>query len=210
MSSSVEANKACSVAAKPNAHAPPQTQEKAYSRSNTMKTKFLVLGAVAAALLAGTAMAQTPTTTTRSETNSAGVTQAYKGQWRTYKMIGLDVYNQNNEKLGDISELLADQSGKIQTAILGVGGFLGVGERMVAVSFDQLKFVNQPIEAKMASSTQTPAASTKTADTANQATTGAATTTRPVRSASEQWYPDHAVINLTADQLKALPKFEYN
>jgi len=170
-----------------------------------MKTRFIVVGAIAAALLASTAMAQTPTTTTtKPEVSSAGVTQSYKGQWRAYKMIGLDVYNQNNEKLGDISELLTDQTGKIQTAVLGVGGFLGVGERMVAVSFDQLKFVNQPIEAKMASGTQTSTAST------TQATTGAATTARPVRSASEQWYPDHAVVNLTADQLKALPQFQYN
>ena len=169
-----------------------------------MKTRFIVVGAIAAALLAGTAMAQTPTTATKPEAGSAGVTQSYKGQWRAYKMIGLDVYNQNNEKLGDISELLTDQTGKIQTAVLGVGGFLGVGERMVAVSFDQLKFVNQPIEAKMASGTQTSTAST------TQATTGAATTARPVRSASEQWYPDHAVINLTADQLKAMPQFLSN
>ena len=170
-----------------------------------MKTRFIVVGAIAAALLASTAMAQTPTTTaTKPEVSSAGLTQSYKGQWRAYKMIGLDVYNQNNEKLGDISELLTDQTGKIQTAVLGVGGFLGVGERMVAVSFDQLKFVNQPIEAKMASGTQTSTAST------TQATTGAATTARPVRSASEQWYPDHAVVNLTADQLKAMPQFQYN
>ena len=170
-----------------------------------MKTRFIVVGAIAAALLAGTAMAQTPTTATKPEAGSAGVTQSSKGQWRAYKMIGLDVYNQNNEKLGDISELLTDQTGKIQTAILGVGGFLGVGERMVAVSFDQLKFVNQPIEAKMASST-----TSSTASTTPATTTGAATTARPVRSASEQWYPDHAVINLTADQLKAMPQFQYN
>jgi hypothetical protein len=132
-------------------------------------------------------------------------------------VIGLDVYNQNNEKLGDISELLADQTGKIQTAILGVGGFLGVGERLVAVNFDQLKFVNQPVEATTASSTPASTASTKTTETTTkttetttQVTTGAATTTRPARTASEQWYPDHAVINLNADQLKALPQFEYN
>jgi sporulation protein YlmC with PRC-barrel domain len=168
-----------------------------------MKTRFIVVGAIAAALLASTAMAQTPTTAAKPEVSSAS-TQGYKGQWRVYKMIGLDVYNQNNEKLGDISEILTDPAGKIQTAILGVGGFLGVGERMVAVSFDQLKFVNQPIEAKMASSTATAPATTP------PTTTGAATTARPVRSASEQWYPDHAVINLTADQLKAMPQFLYN
>jgi sporulation protein YlmC with PRC-barrel domain len=173
-------------------------------------TKFIVLGAIAAALLASTAMAETPTTETRPELNSVGVTQAYRGQWRLYKMIGLDVYNQNDEKLGDISELLVDQTGKIQTAILGVGGFLGVGERMVAVNFDQLKFVDHPVEAKMASSTQTSTSTTKNADSAPQATTGSATAARPARSANEQWYPDHAVINVTADQLKAMPQFQYN
>jgi sporulation protein YlmC with PRC-barrel domain len=175
-----------------------------------MKTKFLVIGAIAAALLASMAMAQTPTTATRAEINSASVNQAYKGQWRLYKMIGLEVYNQNNDKLGDISELLVDQTGKIQTAVLGVGGFLGVGERLVAVNFDQLKFVNQPVELKVASSTPASTASTKSADTGTQTTTGAATTARPARSANEQWYPDHAVINVTADQLKAMPQFEYN
>ena len=166
-----------------------------------MNTKFLVIGTITAALLSGTALAQTPTTATRAEVNSTSVNQTYKGQWRLYKMIGLDVYNQNNDKLGDISDLLVDQTGKIQTAVLGVGGFLGVGERLVAVNFDQLKFVNQPIDLKVASS--------GSVSTASTTTTGAATTTRPVRSADEQWYPDHAVINITADQLKAMPQFEY-
>ena len=175
-----------------------------------MNTKFFVVGAIAAALVAGTAMAQTPTAATRGEINSTSVNQAYKGQWRLYKMIGLDVYNQNDEKIGDISELLVDQTGKIQTAILGVGGFLGVGERLVSVNFDQLKFVNQPVELKIASSTPATAAPTKNSDIATQTTTGTATTARTARNANEQWYPDHAVINITADQLKAMPRFDYN
>ena len=79
-----------------------------------MNTKFFVVGAIAAALVAGTAMAQTPTAATRAEINSASLNQAYKGQWRLYKMIGLDVYNQNDEKVGDISELLVDQTGHSQ------------------------------------------------------------------------------------------------
>ena len=175
-----------------------------------MNTKFFVVGAIAAALVAGAAMAQTPTAAIRAEINSTTVNQAYKGQWRLYKMIGLDVYNQNDEKVGDISELLVDQTGKVQTAILGVGGFLGVGERLVSVNFDQLKFVNQPVELKIASSTQTLTAPTKNADAGAQTTTGTVTTARPARKINEQWYPDHAVINITADQLKAMPPFEYN
>jgi sporulation protein YlmC with PRC-barrel domain len=174
-----------------------------------MKAKFFVIGAFAATLLASAAMAETPMAAARPDLNSTNVNQVYRGQWRLSKLIGLDVYNQNNEKLGDISEILVDQTGKTQSVVLGVGGFLGLGEHMVAVNFDQLKFSDQPIEPKMASSTQAPSEATRRADA--QATTGSATTTtRPVRSINEQWYPDHAVINFTAEQLKALPQFEYN
>jgi sporulation protein YlmC with PRC-barrel domain len=170
-----------------------------------MITKNIVAGAIAATLMASAAMAQTPGQGTRTEVNSAGVNHAYKGQWRLNKMIGLDVYNQSNEKLGDISELLLDQSGKIQTAVLGVGGFLGVGERLVAVNFDQLTFVDQPIEQKVVSTTPAPSTSTKT----TQTTTGTATV-RSARGADEKWYPDHAIVNITADQLKTMNQFKYN
>jgi len=175
-----------------------------------MKTKNVVIGAFAAILLTGVAMAETPTTAARDDLNSASANLAFRGQWRLHKMIGLGVYNQDNEKLGDISDLLVDQTGKIQSAILGVGGALGVGEHMVAVNFDQLKFVNQPIEAKMASSTQVPVASPKSSDAETEGTTGSAPTMRSARSVNEQWYPDHAVIDLTAEQFKAIPQFDYN
>src|SRR5688500_10574780 len=67
------------------------------------------------------------------------MTQEQPGQWRASRLEGLDVYNQNNEKIGDISELLVDSSGKIQAVVVGVGGFLGMGERDVAIPFDQIK-----------------------------------------------------------------------
>ena len=46
------------------------------------------------------------------------ITQEGSGQWRASKLEGLDVYNDNNEKIGDISELLVDSSGKIQAVIV--------------------------------------------------------------------------------------------
>jgi ribosomal 30S subunit maturation factor RimM len=45
--------------------------------------------------------------------------------WRSSKLIGLNVYNDQNEKLGDISEILLDKSGKVEGVVIGVGGFLG-------------------------------------------------------------------------------------
>ena len=58
---------------------------------------------------------------------------------------GLDVYSRNNgDKIGNISELIFDSSGKVQAVVIGVGGYLGIGERDVAVPFDQIKLVNEP------------------------------------------------------------------
>jgi hypothetical protein len=46
---------------------------------------------------------------------------------------------------------------------------------------------------------------------ANNATTGEANrANRPERTSDEKWYPDHAVLNATKDQLKAMPQFKYN
>jgi sporulation protein YlmC with PRC-barrel domain len=49
------------------------------------------------------------------------------------------VYDDRDNKIGDVNDLLLDKDGKINTAIIGVGGFLGVGEKNVAVPFSSLK-----------------------------------------------------------------------
>ena len=63
----------------------------------------------------------------------------------TSKVVGLSVYNDNNESIGSINDLLTDKNGNIKAVVLGVGGFLGVGAHLVAVPFDKIKFVNEPI-----------------------------------------------------------------
>jgi sporulation protein YlmC with PRC-barrel domain len=66
-------------------------------------------------------------------------------QWRTSDLEGLDVYSSNNsDKIGEISDLVFDGSGKVQAVVIGVGGYLGLGERNIAVPFDQIRFVNEP------------------------------------------------------------------
>jgi sporulation protein YlmC with PRC-barrel domain len=112
-------------------------------------------------------------------------------------LFGLNVYNEQNEKLGEINEVLLDKSGKATGAVIGVGGFLGMGEHDVMVGFDKLKWVNEPV---------------RTTNAPPGATTGTATSppARPARSANEMWYPDHAVMSATKDQLKAMQQFKYN
>ncbi|WP_291684084.1 PRC-barrel domain-containing protein [Bradyrhizobium sp.] len=157
-----------------------------------MKSKYLAVALLGSALLTGAALAETATTD-RSNINTA---VHKEGQWRSSKLIGVNVYNDNNDKIGDIQELIVDKSGKVENVVLGVGGFLGMGEHYVAVPMEKLKWVNEPVRT---SSTTAPA---------DKSTVGA--NNRPARATDEKWYPDHAVFNATKDQLKAMPQFKYN
>ena len=119
--------------------------------------------------------------------------------WRSSKLIGLNVYNDQNEKLGDISEVLVDKSGKVDGVVIGVGGFLGMGQHDIKVDMSKLKFVDEP--ARTASTTTTGSA-TKS-DNRSAATTKTTTKNR--------WYPDHAVLSgATKDSLKNTPEFKYD
>jgi hypothetical protein len=54
-------------------------------------------------------------------------------------IIGKSTYNSQDENIGEINDLVTDRSSKIVAALIGVGGFLGMGEKEVAVSFEDLK-----------------------------------------------------------------------
>jgi sporulation protein YlmC with PRC-barrel domain len=120
-------------------------------------------------------------------------TASANGEWQASKLIRMNVYNGQNEKIGDIKELLLDKNGKIDTVAIAVGGFLGMGEHDVAVKFDQLKWSNEPVKSTSGSN-------------ATSSTTGSA----QKQESREHNYPDHAVLNATKDQLKAMPQFDYN
>ena len=59
--------------------------------------------------------------------------------WRGSKLIGATVYGPDNKSIGDINDVLIANDGKINAVVIGVGGFLGVGEKNVAVPFDKLQ-----------------------------------------------------------------------
>jgi hypothetical protein len=54
-------------------------------------------------------------------------------------LIGQSVYNAQDENIGDINDLVSDRGGKIVAVLIGSGGFLGLGEKDVAVRFEDLK-----------------------------------------------------------------------
>jgi sporulation protein YlmC with PRC-barrel domain len=181
-----------------------------------MLAKHIAAGLVGSALLATVAFAQQSPTATSDKANMAPAPAAasessFQGNWRASKLVGVSVYNDNNESLGSINDLLMDKDGNIKGVVLGVGGFLGVGEHLVAVPFDKIKFVNEPVAyTGVAGGPNANAPGTRPAPST---TTGAATTnTAPAAAAttkSNPWYPDHAVFGATKDQLKAMPEFKY-
>jgi sporulation protein YlmC with PRC-barrel domain len=168
-----------------------------------MRTKCLLAGIAASTLLAAAALAQSsPPPAPAKPAATATTTGSAQGtKWRASRLIGLNVYNNNNEKIGDINEILVTKEGKISGVVIGAGGFLGMGEHDVMLTLDKVKFVNEPVRT---SNTTT----TTSGGPAGTATT--TTTTRPARAANEKWYPDHAMVNATKDQLKAMPQFKYN
>ncbi|TFZ58187.1 PRC-barrel domain containing protein [Methylorubrum sp. Q1] len=60
------------------------------------------------------------------------------GTMRGSKVIGVGVVGADHVRVGKIEDVLVDGTGRIQAVVIGVGGFLGVGEKYVAVPFDQL------------------------------------------------------------------------
>jgi sporulation protein YlmC with PRC-barrel domain len=174
--------------------------------------KFLAAALLSAAVFSAPAYAQTaqPTDRAAPAATTAGSQEkmALKGNWRASKLMGLDVYNEANEKLGDINELILDKNGKVNAVVIGVGGFLGMGEHDIAVSMDKLKFMEEPVR----TSSTAPATTTRdNAGTPRETTTGAATTTTTARSGNaNDWTPDHAVMSGTKEQLKAMPQFKYS
>ena len=137
-----------------------------------MYQKMLAAAAVGM-LLSTAAFAQNSTTSRDASTT---------GQWQASKLIHMDVYNDQHKKIGDIKELMLDKSGKVDNVVIGVGGFLGMGEHDVAVNFDRLKWSDRT------------------------ATTGSG---QPSKDTNPT-YPDHAVLNATKDQLKSMPNFNYS
>jgi hypothetical protein len=53
------------------------------------------------------------------------------------------VYDPSDNKIGDVADLLVDKDGKISAVLIGVGGFLGIGEKDVAVPFDALQLTQK-------------------------------------------------------------------
>ena len=108
-----------------------------------MKKAMLLATAVmlSLALLAGGAGAQgLPQTVEKVNV------QKLAAGYRASKVIGSSVVNNANQTIGKVDDLLVSPDGKQPYAVLSVGGFLGMGSRLVVVPFDNLKFAGKQVQ----------------------------------------------------------------
>lgn len=61
--------------------------------------------------------------------------------------IGQSIYTADDQSIGDINDLLVEQDGGIVAAVVGVGGFLGIGEKNVAIPFENITIRREADEA---------------------------------------------------------------
>ena len=113
--------------------------------------KKIITAVSSAALMAIPVMAQDSTTeqmknappAVTEPTNAANAPKGDKmttGEISASELLDENIVNAANESVGDVNDVILDANGKVASIIVGVGGFLGMGEKDVALSFDQLSF----------------------------------------------------------------------
>jgi len=127
--------------------------------------KRMLTAAALAAVLATPAFAAPPMSNTDTSANSSmdkspnssmdkGSTntaaqpgflqQQDANDWRSSKLVGASVYGPDNSSIGEIDDVLIAQNGQIHAVVVGVGGFLGVGQKDVALPFAALTITRKP------------------------------------------------------------------
>jgi hypothetical protein len=168
-----------------------------------------------------------PATSAPSASSGAGsgaaaggkfITEQQGTQWRASKLIGLDVYGADNQKIGDVNDVLVDRQGNADAVVVGVGGFLGIGEKNVALPFSafewQMDDTRRTASSGTAGSGTAGSTATTTSTTAPAGSPAAtASTSAPAGSArtaaSDRGYPDHAVLRMSKADLEGAPTFRY-
>lgn len=97
----------------------------------------------------GTGTGMTGTDTTGALGGLFYSTPVGANQWRASSLIGQSVYNRANERIGEVNELVVERDGRLSAVILGVGGFLGIGERDVAVNFSSVQMTTNNNEMRL-------------------------------------------------------------
>jgi hypothetical protein len=154
------------------------------------------------------------------------------GQWRASKLVGVDIYGydkddrNDRDKVGDVNEVILDRNGNAEAVVIGVGGFLGVGEKDVAIPFKSVEWRYDDRDMRTSSTAPAGARTDRTAPAGSDAamttgTTAPAPAERPAATAARgdradradrmaQGYPDRGYIRLSKADLQNAPTFRYD
>jgi sporulation protein YlmC with PRC-barrel domain len=105
-----------------------------------MKKQFAAACLLGTALVAAPAFAQDTKAGAQGANAGQFLTQMNGEEWRGSKLVGVDVYGSDNSKIGDINEVIVDRNGQVKAIVIGVGGFLGIGEKNVAIPWDKVQW----------------------------------------------------------------------
>jgi PRC-barrel domain len=130
-----------------------------------------------------------------------GRPQRTHGGWRSSRIVGAIVYNDHDERIGTVDDLVIRQDGRISEAVLSVGGFLHIGAKLVAVPYDRLRFEESTED--QAADVGAPPAARIASPAASAAPAAAPPPARPVVTTRL------VLPGATRDSLAALPSFSY-
>ena len=143
-----------------------------------MLKTFMISAAVSALMVSG-ALAQAD----KPADSAKFISSQSQDQWVFSKFKGTDVLGPDNAHIGNVNDMLFDKQGKILGLIVGVGGFLGIGEKNVAIGMSAF----QPVPYDTGSSTSSGSTATRNDD--------------PTMVKLK--------VSWTKDQLKNAPDFQY-
>lgn len=98
----------------------------------SIRTELLAAASAVALMAAAPAYADTH--------EGAGATVKSTTQIKAEELVGKDIKNLSGDTIGEIDSVIVDQQGKVAAIIVEVGGFLGLGERTVALDWNDLKY----------------------------------------------------------------------
>lgn len=101
------------------------------------QTMLIAVLALMLVTTAGTTMAQVAGKVNLG--TSVEVSQAIALGHRASKLVGTTVYNEQDEKIGTIDDLIVAPDRSVSYAVVSVGGFLGIGKRLVAIPVEQIR-----------------------------------------------------------------------
>jgi hypothetical protein len=150
------------------------------TRLEATMLKTLMISAAVSALMVSGALAQAD----KPADSGKFIASQSTDQWVFSKFKGTDVLGPDNVHIGSVNDMLFDKNGKILGLIVGVGGFLGIGEKNVAIEMSSF----QPVPP----------------DTGSSSGGGSAMTSR-----SDDPTMTKLKVTWTKDQLKDAPEFQY-